>query len=80
MSNMEKFFVQSDASKEGARILGDSIVTYKQFQALENKVDQLIMLQKDLVAKIFEMNQAAKVAAKKKAVPKKVTQACSQSS
>jgi hypothetical protein len=31
------------------------------------------MLQKDLVAKIFEMNQAAKVAAKKKAVAKKVT-------
>ena len=72
LSNMEKFFVQSDASNEGAEDSGDSIVTYKQFQALENKVDQLIMLQKDLAAKIFEMNQAAKVAAKKKAVPKKV--------
>jgi Tfp pilus assembly protein PilE len=69
MSNMEKFFVQADTSKEGDDNRGDSIVTYKQFQALENKVDQLIMLQKDLVAKIFEMNQAAK----KKAVPKKVT-------
>jgi hypothetical protein len=32
----------------------------------------LIMLQKDLAAKVFEMNQAAKVAAKKNAVPKKV--------
>jgi hypothetical protein len=73
MSNMEKFFVQADTSKEGDDNRGDSIVTYKQFQALENKVDQLIMLQKDLVAKIFEMNQAAKVAAKKKAVAKKVT-------
>ena len=72
LSNMEKFFVQSDASNEGAEDSGDSIVTYKQFQALENKVDQLIMLQKDLVAKVFEMNEAAKVAAKKKAVPKKV--------
>jgi hypothetical protein len=69
---MEKFFVQSDASNEGVEDSGDSIVTYKQFQALENKVDQLIMLQKDLAAKVFEMNQAAKVAAKKKAVPKKV--------
>jgi Tfp pilus assembly protein PilE len=73
MSNMEKFFVQADTAEEGDDKAGDSIVTYKQFQALENKVDQLIMLQKDLVAKIFEMNQAAKVAAKKKAVAKKVT-------
>ena len=73
MSNMEKFFIQADTSKEGDDNRGDSIVTYKQFQALENKVDQLIMLQKDLVAKIFEMNQAAKVAAKKKEVAKKVT-------
>jgi hypothetical protein len=73
MSNMEKFFVQADTSKEGDENVGDSIVTYKQFQALENKVDQLIMLQKDLVAKIFEMNQTAKVAAKKKAIAKKVT-------
>ena len=64
--------MQSDASNEGAEDSGDSIVTYKQFQALENKVDQLIMLQKDLAAKVFEMNQAAKVAAKKKAVPTKV--------
>ena len=73
MSNMEKFFVQADTSKEGDENVGDSIVTYKQFQALENKVDQLIMLQKDLVAKIFEMNQTAKVAAKKKVIAKKVT-------
>ena len=73
MSNMEKFFIQADTSKEGDDNRGDSIVTYKQFQALENKVDQLIMLQKDLVAKIFEMNQAAKVAAKKKEVAKKMT-------
>ena len=49
---MGKVCVQSDASKEGAEDSGDSIVTYKQFQALENKVDQLIMLQKDLAAKI----------------------------
>ena len=52
--------------------MGDSIVTYKQFQAVENKVDQLIMLQPQLSAKIFEMNKVAKVAAKKKALaPKK---------
>ena len=41
-------------------------MTYRQFQALENKVDQLIMLQKDLSAKIFEMNKVAKAAVMKK--------------
>ena len=73
MSNMEKFFVRADEAKDDTSDGGNSIVTYKQFQALENKVDQLIMLQKELTAKIFEMNKVAKVAAKKKVVaPKKV--------
>ena len=44
-------------------------------KAFENKVDQLIMLQKELSAKIFEMNKVAKVAAKKRVVkPKPVVQ------
>ena len=73
MSNMEQFFVRADEAKDEAGNDGNSIVTYKQFQVLENKVDQLITLQKGLSAKIFEMNQVAKVAAKKKVVaPKKV--------
>ena len=72
ISNMEKFFLQADETKQTPGVAGNSIVTYKQFQAVENKVDQLIMLHKELSAKIFEMNRAAKVAAKKKAViPKK---------
>lgn len=76
ISNMEKFFSRADeegdeASDDGAA--GDKIVTYRQFQALENKVDQLIMLQKDLSAKIFEMNKVSMAAvAKKKKAPKKV--------
>ena len=76
ISNMEKFFSRADeegdeASGDGAA--GDKIVTYRQFQALENKVDQLIMLQKDLSAKIFEMNKVSMAAvAKKKKAPKKV--------
>lgn len=75
ISNMEKFFVQVDQAKDEAGNEGNSIVTYKQFQALENKVDQLIMLQKELSAKIFEMNKVAKVAAKKRVVkPKPVVQ------
>ena len=68
ISNMEKFFLQADETKAAS---GNSIVTYKQFQAVENKVDQLITLQTELSAKIFEMNKAAKAAAKKKALPTK---------
>jgi len=76
ISNMEKFFSKADSvgdetGEDG--VAGDKIVTYRQFQALENKVDQLIMLQKDLSAKIFEMNKVAKAAVmKKKKTPKKV--------
>lgn len=76
ISNMEKFF--SKANEEGDEasddgVSGDKIVTYRQFQVLENKVDQLIMLQKDLSAKIFEMTKVSKAAAaKKKKAPKKV--------
>ena len=68
ISNMEKFFLQADETKAAS---GNSIVTYKQFQAVENKVDQLITLQTELSAKIFEMNKASKAAAKKKALPTK---------
>lgn len=68
ISNMEKFFLQADETKAAS---GNSIVTYKQFQAVENKVDQLITLQTELSAKIFEMNKVAKAAAKKKALPTK---------
>ena len=72
LSNMEKFFTQADDAKNESGNDGNSIVTYKQFQALENKVDQLIMLQTDLAAKIFEMNKISKIKAKKKVIPKKV--------
>ena len=71
ISNMEKFFLQADESKNASDTNGNSIVTYKQFQVVENKVDQLIMLQQELSAKIFEMNKVAKVAAKKKALATK---------
>jgi hypothetical protein len=72
ISNMEKFFSQVDDEQDDAGQSGDSIVTYRQFQALENKVDKLIMLQQDIAAKIFEMNRLAVAAAKKKLVRKKV--------
>jgi hypothetical protein len=72
ISNMEKFFSQVDDEQDDAGQSGDSIVTYRQFQALENKVDKLIMLQQDIAAKIFGMNRLAVAAAKKKLVRKKV--------
>ena len=50
---------------------GDNIVTYKQFMVLENKVDQLIVLQKELAANMMEMNRIKQVEAqRKKATPK----------
>ena len=50
---------------------GDNIVTYKQFLVLENKVDQLIVLQKELAANMMEMNRVKQVEAqRKKAAPK----------
>ena len=49
-------------------------MTYKQFQVLETKVDQLIVLQKELAANMMEMNRVKQVEAqRKKAAAPKVT-------
>jgi hypothetical protein len=73
ISNIEQFFQKKTAEESTDNVDGDSIVTYRQFQVLENKVDQLMMLQKELTANIIEMNRTAKAAAlKRKAAPKKV--------
>ena len=73
ITNIEQFFQDRSAEESEGNVDGDSIVTYRQFQVLENKVDQLMMLQKELTANIIEMNRTAKAAAmKKKVVPKKV--------
>ena len=73
ISNIEQFFLNLSAEENVDNTNGDTIVTYRQFQVLENKVDQLMMLQKELTANIIEMNRTAKAAAmKKKLAPKKV--------
>jgi len=73
ISNIEQFFSNLSAEENADNATGDTIVTYRQFQVLENKVDQLMMLQKELTANIIEMNRTAKAAAmKKKLAPKKV--------
>ena len=73
ISNIEQFFQKKTAEENADNVDVDSIVTYRQFQVLENKVDQLMMLQKELTANIIEMNRTAKAAAlKRKTAPKKV--------
>jgi hypothetical protein len=71
LSNMEKFFVQADDVEDEVGSDGNSIVTYKQVQALEDKVNKLLEMQQKVSAEIFEMNKLAKLAAKKKVVSKK---------
>ena len=44
----------------------------KEFQILENKVDELILLQKEIAANLLEMNRVKQAAAKKKKVKPKV--------
>ena len=48
------------------------MVTFKEFQVLDTKVDELILLQKEIAANLLEMNRVRQVAAKKKKVKPKV--------
>lgn len=72
IKSIQKYFEPEPNTNEDGQIdPGDNIVTYKQVQALENKVDQLIILQKELAATILEMNRVRKVEAQKKAATAK---------
>jgi hypothetical protein len=73
IQGIQKFFASDPSEEGGEDDTGDNIVTYKQFLVLENKVDQLIVLQKELAANMMEMNRVKQVAAqRKKATPKVV--------
>ena len=49
----------------------DRSVTFKEFQVLESKVDELILLQKEIAAKLMDMNRVTQAKAKKaKSAPK----------
>ena len=61
---------ESDGEEEINK--GDALVTFKEFQVLENKVDELILLQKEIAANLLEMNRVRQTAAKKKKVTPKV--------
>ena len=50
---------------------GETPVTIKDFQVLETKVDELMLLQKEIAANLLEMNRVKKAQAKvKKSAPK----------
>ena len=71
IKGIQKFFEPEPSEEDGETDGGDNIVTYKQFMVLENKVDQLIVLQKELAANMMEMNRVKQVEAqRKKAAPK----------
>jgi hypothetical protein len=71
IQGIQKFFEPDPSEEDGEMEGGDNIVTYKQFMVLENKVDQLIVLQKELAANMMEMNRIKQVEAqRKKATPK----------
>jgi len=77
IKGIQKFFTPDTSGENGELEPGDNIVTEKQVQLLEAKVDQLIILQKELAANVMEMNrvrqlsvQKQKAAAKAKSTPK----------
>ena len=66
---IQKFFAPKTEQEDGAEAgvePEDTLVTLKQFQALEKKVDELIMLQKEIATNVLEMNRVRKAQAKKK--------------
>ena len=66
---IQKFFAPKTEQEDGAEAgvePEDTLVTVKQFQALEKKVDELIMLQKEIATNVLEMNRVRKAQAKKK--------------
>ena len=71
---IESFFAHQPNPQDGEETevsQEDTLVTIKDFQVLENKVDELMLLQKEIAANLLEMNRLRKVQAKaKKATPK----------
>ena len=74
IQGIQKFFEPDPSEEDGEIDGGDNIVTYKQFMVLENKVDQLIVLQKELAANMMEMNRIKQVEAQRKKATPKVAQ------
>ena len=71
---IESFFAPQPSPQEGEETevnQEDTPVTIKDFQVLENKVDELMLLQKEIAANLLEMNRVRQAQAKvKKSAPK----------
>ena len=63
IGEIQKFFEPDTENGELATDPRDNIVTYGQFLDLEMKVDQVIVLQKELTAQLMEMTRMQQVAA-----------------
>ena len=71
---IESFLAPEPSPQEGEETEAnqeDTPVTIKDFQVLENKVDELMLLQKEIAANLLEMNRVRQAQAKvKKSAPK----------
>ena len=75
ISTIESFFAPKPDPENGDQeeiSKDDALVTFKEFQVLDNKVDELILLQKEIAANSLEMNRVRQAAAQKKKVTPKV--------
>ena len=66
---IQKFFAPKTEQEDGTEAdiaPEDTLVTLKQFQVLEKKVDELIMLQKEVATNVLEINRVRKAQAQKK--------------
>lgn len=74
ISTIESFFAPKPDPEGGEEEINrdDAVVTFKEFQVLDTKVDELILLQKEIAANLLEMNRVRQAAAKKKKVTPKV--------
>ena len=71
---IESYFAPEATLQDGEELETteeETPVTIKDFQVLENKVDELMLLQKEIAANLLEMNRVKKAQAKvKKSAPK----------
>ena len=76
ISAIESFFASKPDQENGDLEeinKDDALVTFKEFQILDNKVDELILLQKEIAANLLEINRVRQAAAQKKKTAPKVT-------
>ena len=66
---------EAEGEDENAQAETDNLVKTSQIVALEAKIDELMLLQKDIAAKLLEEKRKAEVQAKAKTAPKQAPRA-----